>query len=93
MLVYKAAQVVASQPYHERPYKFKNDAGEMVEGVSKYSDVTVLGTGGAVAVIRFKGKTPEEVTAKVAKLTIGKAAEIPILGMEDSARGVMVLNA
>lgn len=93
MLVYKAQQVIASQPYQEKPYSFTDDAGKQRSGESKFADVTVLSVNGSVAVVRFKGKTKEEVVAKVGKLTIGKPAEIEIKGMEDSARGVLVLNA
>jgi len=91
--VYKAAQVIASQPFVSKPYEFTDEKGAVKRGESKYSDVTVLSGTGAVAVIRFKGKTQEEVVAKVGKLTMGKPAEIEIKGMEDSARGVLVLNA
>jgi len=93
MLVYKAAQVIAAQQLTNKPYSFKDDKGAQREGNSIYSDVTVISLTGSVAVIRMKGKTEDEVKHKVAKLTVGKPAEIEIRGMEDSARGVMVLNA
>ncbi len=94
MLVYKAAQVIASLPFVSKPYEFKDDKGEMRRGVSNFCDVTCLSVDGSVAVIRFKGKDEGEVKAKVAKLTLGKPCDIsPIKGMEDSARGVQILNA
>lgn len=93
MLVYKCAQVVSASNLINRPYSFKDDKGAQRDGISIFADVTVIGTAGAVGVVRFKGKTEEEVKAKVGKLTVGKACEIEIKGMEDSARGVMILNA
>lgn len=93
MLVFKAGQVIIAQNLVNKPYSFKDDKGAVREGTSIYSDVTVISTNGSVAVIRMKGKTDDEVRAKVAKLTPGKPAEIEIKGMEDSARGVLVLNA
>ena len=93
MLVYKAQQVVASSSFSEKPYEFTDDKGVARKGVSRFVDLTVLGVSGGVGVVRLKGKTEAEVAAKVSKYTIGKPAEIVILGMEDSARGVLILNA
>lgn len=93
MLVYKAAQVVAAQPVISKDWEMNGEDGKPRKGTSIYSDVTVLGATGAVAVIRFKGKTEDDVKARVGKLTIGKPAEIEIKGMETAARGVLVLNA
>lgn len=93
MLVYKAAQVVAAQPIVTKDWEMNGDDGKPRKGTSIYSDVTVLGAAGAVAVVRFKGKSEEDVKAKVGKLTVGKPAEIEIKGMETAARGVLVLNA
>lgn len=94
MLVYKAIQVVAAQPIVSKDWEMTGEDGKPFSGTSIYSDVTVLGAAGAVAVIRVKGKTEDEVKVKVAKLTPGKPAEIEIKGMEKSARGgVLILNA
>jgi hypothetical protein len=94
MLVYKASQVVAAQAIQSKAYSFKDERGAQRDGTSIYSDVTVLSIDGSVAVIRLKGKSEDEVKAKVSKLTIGKPAEIPIRAIEDSARGgVLILNA
>jgi hypothetical protein len=93
-LVYKAAQVVATTNRVEnKPWSMKGDDGKDISGVSNYVDVTVISTDGGVGVIRLKGKDQAEVNAKLAKLTIGKPAEIAIKGMEDSTRGVLILNA
>lgn len=93
MLVYKAVQVVAAQPIVTKDWEMNGDDGKPRKGTSIYSDVTVLGNAGAVAVIRMKGKNEDEVKAKVARLTIGKPAEIEVKGMESGARGILVLNA
>jgi hypothetical protein len=95
MLVYKAAQVVAAQPYEEKGWEMPDDQnpGKMRSGISRFCDVTVISTNGSVASVRMKGKTADEVKAKVAKLTIGKPAEIVITAMKTGARGVLVLEA
>lgn len=94
MLVYKAQTIVSSgNRVENKPWSMKGDDGKDISGVSNYVDLTVIGTAGAVAVIRLKGKDQVEVTAKLGKYTIGKPAEIEIKGMEDSARGVLILNA
>ena len=95
MLVYKAAQVVASSNLViGKEWEMKDDkTGQMRTGESNYCDVTVISTGGGVGVIRLKGKDEAEVKAKVARLTIGKPAEIEIKGMQSSTRGVLILNA
>ncbi|MBI2517108.1 MAG: hypothetical protein HYV95_09350 [Opitutae bacterium] len=93
MLVYKAQQVIAASAVNNKPYEFSDDKGVKKSGTSIYSDVTVLGSDGSVAVIRLKGKSEDEVKAKVGKLAVGKAAEIQIKDVADNARGVLVLNA
>ena len=93
MLVYKAAQVVNASKIENKPYAFKDDAGKDRSGTSIYSDMTVLGSAGGVAVIRLKGKTEDEVKAKVATYTVGKPADIQIRDIAENARGVLVLNA
>jgi hypothetical protein len=94
MLVYKAQTVIsAGNRVENKPWAMKSDDGKELTGVSNYVDLTVIGVAGAVAVIRLKGKDQAEVTAKLGKFTIGKPAEIEIKGMEDSTRGVLILNA
>jgi hypothetical protein len=95
MLVYKAAQVIASGTYVSKPWEMPDEQniGQTRRGISNYVDVTCLGQDGGVAVVRLKGKDEAEVKAKVAKLTIGKPAEIPVKDVADNARGVLVLNA
>lgn len=93
MLLYKAQSVINAQPIITKPYSFKDDKGAQRDGSSIYSDVTVISISGAVAVIRMKGKSEDEVKQKVSRLTIGKPAEIEIKGMESSTRGVLILNA
>ena len=94
MLVYKAAQVLASQPYVEKPWDMADDADPTKRrtGVSKYSDVTVISPNGSVATIRLKGKDENEVKLKVSKLTLGKPAEIEVKAIKSSTRGVLVLE-
>lgn len=94
MLVYKAQTVVSSgNRVENKPWAMKSDDGKDLTGVSNFIDLTVIGVAGQVAVIRLKGKDQGEVNAKLSKFTIGKPAEIEIKGMEDSARGVLILNA
>lgn len=97
MLVYKALQVVAtSEMTHDKPWEMVDEkTGQKRTGVSNFCDVTVLSSGGGVAVIRLKGKNIDEVKAKLSKLTVGKPAEIQITGMDakQNSRGVLVLNA
>lgn len=93
MLVYKAQQVIAASAVTNKPYEFTDEKGAKKSGTSIYSDVTVLGSDGSVAVIRLKAKTEDEVKQRVGKLAVGKAAEIPIRDVASSARGVLVLNA
>lgn len=92
-LVYRAQQVIAASAVVSKPYEFEDEKKQKKSGVSIYSDVTVLGTDGSVAVCRIKGKTEDEVKTRVGKLAVGKSAEIPIRGVESVNRGVMVLNA
>lgn len=95
MLVFKAAQVVASQAYQEKDWEMPDDQnpGKMRSGTSRFCDVTCISTNGSVAAIRIKGKTVDEVKAKVAKLTVGKPAEIEITGLKSNQRGVLVLES
>lgn len=93
MLVFKAQQVIAASAVTNKPYEFSDEKGQKKSGTSIYSDVTVLGTDGSVAVIRLKAKTEDEVKQRVGKLAVGKSAEIPIRGVESNTRGVFVLNA
>lgn len=88
MLVFKAAQVLVNAAPVSKDWEFEGK-----KGTSHYVDVTCLGEKGAVAVIRFKAKTPDEAAARASVYKVGKAAEIPVVGVEDGARGVMVLNA
>jgi hypothetical protein len=92
MLVFKAQQVIAATAVANKPYSFEDERGKTKSGNSIYSDVTVLSSNGSVAVIRIKGKTEEEVKSKVAKLAVGKAAEVEIRP-DESTRGVCILNA
>lgn len=94
MLVYKAQQVITASAVVSKAYAFTDEkTKEEKSGTSIYSDVTVLGTDGSVAVIRIKAKTEAEVKERVAKLTPGRAAEIAIRDIAERARGVLVLNA
>ncbi len=94
MLVYKAAQVVSSGSFVSKPWEMPDDKDpkKTRSGVSNFVDVTVMGVSGGVATIRLKGRDEKEVTAKVAKLTIGKPAEIPVAKIVSNARGVMSLE-
>lgn len=93
MLVYKIQQVVAAQPIVNKPWDMPAKGDQPARsGVSIYSDVTVIGQDGAVAVIRVKGKTEDVVKQKLATLTPGKPAEIRILP-DEQTRGVAILNA
>ena len=93
MLVYKAQQVISAQPIVNRPWEMKGENGNPARsGISIYSDVTVIGGDGSVAVIRFKGRTEDEVKEKIAKLTPGKPAEIRIRP-DEQTRGVAQLTA
>lgn len=92
MLVFKASQVIAATAITTKPWAFKDERGADKAGTSIYSDVTVLSSNGSVAVIRIKGKTEDEVKQKVARLAVGKSAEIEIRP-DESTRGVCLLNA
>lgn len=93
MLVYKAQQVVSAQAIVERDWTMPGEKGQADRsGTSIYSDVTVIGEDGAVAVIRMKGKTHDEVKQKVASLTPGKPAQIRIRP-DEQTRGVAILTA
>lgn len=74
MLVYKASQVVACVKEEPKSWTFQGR-----EGVVHSAKLSVLGTDGGVASIRLKGKTAEELAAKISRVPIGKSAEIPIL--------------
>lgn len=95
MLVYKAGQVVSAKQYEEKAWEMPDDQnpGKTRKGISRFSDVTVISIDGSVGVIRMKGENVDEVKAKVAKLTVGKPAEIQIKAMKSNSRGVMVLEA
>lgn len=94
MLVYKALQLVKILPVVSRDWEMKNDDGDGTrKGTSHYCDATVIGEQGDVASIRFKGKTADEATKKAAQYQVGKAAQIPITGIDSNTRGVLVLNA
>lgn len=101
MLIYKASQIVAIQPITEKPYSIPARNGSpATSGTSVFTEVTCTSSNGTVAVIRLKAaqhpdmaKRHEEIKNKVARLTIGKPAEIEIKSMEEGARGVLVLNA
>lgn len=92
MLVYKAAQVVSASPIEKRDYSFKGNSGDTIAGTSIASRVTVIGQDGQVAVIKVKGKTEDDVKAKLAKLTPGKPAEI-VIRPDNQESGVAVLTA
>lgn len=92
MLVFKAQQVVASGSFVSRPWEMEDDKGKERSGVSNYVEVTCLGLDGKVAVIRLTGKDEAEVKTKVAKLTIGKPAEITVTDIKARTGGVMVLK-
>ena len=96
MYVYKAQQVIAhALPVVNKPWEMPDERnpGKVRTGVSNYQDVTVLSVNGSVAVIRLKGKTEEEFKAKVAKLPIGKPAEIVFVAIKKNAAGVTLLEA
>jgi hypothetical protein len=93
MLVYKAQQVISAQAIVSRDWEMPGKPGESNrKGTSIYSDLTVIGQDGSVAVIRVKGKSEDEVKAKIAKLTPGKPAEI-IIRPDEQTRGVSMLTA
>jgi len=92
MLVYKAQQVVSCSAIVSNDYDFKDEKGEQRKGTSIFSDCTCIGVDGKVAVIRLKGKTEDDVKKKIASLTAGKPAEIPIKP-DDQTRGVAILTA
>jgi len=74
MLMYKAMQVVAVTKNEPKPWKMEGR-----EGVNHSAKMAVIGTAADVASITLKAKTADELTAKVAKYTVGKPAEIQIL--------------
>lgn len=103
MLTFKASQLVNASSIVEKPYDMTSTGGQ--KGISVFSDLTVISTNGSVAIIRLKAPArrdgyditmPERhkyVKEKLAAWPLGKPVEIPITGMEDGARGVMILNA
>lgn len=92
MLVYKAQQVISCSAIVSNPYEFKDEKNQVKKGTSIFSDCTCIGMDGHVAVIRLKGKTEDEVKKKIAMLSPGKAAEIPIKA-DEQTRGVAILSA
>lgn len=73
MLTYKAAQVVACAKNEPKPWEFQGKSG-----VSHSAKLACLGTDGGAVSITLKAKTDEELSKKIAKLPVGKPAEIPV---------------
>lgn len=73
MLTYKCAQVIAATPEEARDWEMNGKSG-----TTHSARLAVLSTSGAVAEIRVKAKTPEELKAKLSKYPIGKPAEVAI---------------
>lgn len=74
MLIYKAAQVIAITKNEPKPWEMGGRSG-----VSHTAKMAVVGNAADVASITLKSKTAEELTAKIGKFPIGKAAEIQIV--------------
>ena len=91
MLTYKAQTVVQVTAVSSKPYSFPDESGKIRTGTSIFSTATVIGVNGQVAVIKIKGKSEEEVRAKLTKIIPGKPAEIEIRG--DQKNGVLMLSA
>ena len=91
MLTFKAMQIVQVGPVAAKAYSFTDEHGTPRSGTTISSTVTAVSPNGAVAVIRVKGKTAEEVEKKIARLVPGKPAEIEIRA--EQKNGVMLLSA
>lgn len=81
MLVYKAAGVVACVAQEPKSWSMKDKDGKELQGTNHLAKLAVFGALGDVASITLKAKTAEELKAKMAKYTIGKPAEIPIVSI------------
>lgn len=81
MLVYKAAQVVACVGQDPKPWTMRDKEGKELSGVNHTAKLAVFGVGADVATIILKCRTADELKAKMAKYTIGKPADIPIIGV------------
>jgi hypothetical protein len=95
MLVFKAQQIVSITAVESNPYDFSDDSGKQVKGVSHAASVTAIGTKGVLAVIKVKGKTPEEAALKLKEMALqqGKPAEIPFRVMGKTVGAVVQLVA
>jgi hypothetical protein len=95
MLIVKAAQVLtASAPVIGKSWEMDDERnpGKKRAGVSNYCDLTVLGADSKVYVVRLRGKDAAEVTSKLARYTLGKPAEIPVVSAENRQRRRDVLQ-
>lgn len=92
MLVFKASQIVSITPVESRDYDMTAKGGP--KGVSHSATITAIGASGRVAVIKVKGKSPAEASAKLAalKLVQGKPAEFEVISA-DSNGGVDQMTA
>lgn len=81
MLMYKAMQVVACVAQEPKPWSLKGKDGKDLSGVNHSAKLAVFGADASATSILLKAKTDEELRRKMAKYTIGKPAEIPILGI------------
>lgn len=79
MLTFKASQIISITPVENKPYDFKDDAGQQRSGTTISSTITAVNAAGLVALIKVKGKTEDQVKQKIAKYKIGAAAEIEIV--------------
>lgn len=74
MLIYKAAQVIGVVKQEPKPWKMGDRSG-----VTFTAKMACVGAGMDTQCIVLKAKTAEELVAKVAKYTLGKPAEVPVL--------------
>lgn len=74
MLCYKATQVLACTKEEPKPWTFEGKTGTVFA-----AKLACLGAAGGVAEIKLKAKTEAELVAKIAKYSIGKAADVPVL--------------
>jgi hypothetical protein len=82
-IVYKAQQVLGCTKEPPKPWEMEDERkkGVMRSGVTHKAFLACYGILGDVQNIMIKAKTAEELTAKVARFTVGKPAEIPVIAL------------
>jgi len=74
MLMFKAAQVIVATLEEPKAWKMEGR-----EGVTHAAVVCCLGHDGKASNIKIKGKSAEELNAKIGALTPGKPFDLPII--------------